>query len=53
MSNSPRDRLNRHGCLLILAVLGLFLVLYLLVGFNSEPGNSVASNIQTVPAPAQ
>jgi hypothetical protein len=34
----------------ILAVLGFFILLYLLVSVNSEPENRLASNIQTLPA---
>jgi hypothetical protein len=35
------------------AVLAVFVALYMFVGFNAEPGNSVATNIQTVPAPTR
>lgn len=50
MPNSPRDLRNRKGCFAILAVLGFFVLLYLLAGLNSRPENSVDSNIQTLPA---
>ncbi|MGZ2411273.1 hypothetical protein ACUXST_000670 [Sphingomonas sp. F9_3S_D5_B_2] len=46
----PQSR-NRRGCFTILAILVAFLGLYMLVSFNAQPGNDVAQNIQTVPAP--
>jgi hypothetical protein len=49
MPNSPLDRRNRVGCFVILGILALFVALYLLAGFNAEPGNSVLSNIQALP----
>jgi hypothetical protein len=41
---------NRRGCFVILAIIALFIALYLLVGFNASPGNNVVQDIQTVPA---
>lgn len=51
LPNSPNDRRNRIGCFIILAVLALFVALYLLVGSSGGPGNSVTENIPVMPAP--
>jgi hypothetical protein len=43
-------RRNRTGCYVILVILTLFVALYLLAGFNAEPGNNSTEDIQTLPA---
>jgi hypothetical protein len=53
LPNSPNDRRNRIGCFVILAILALFVALYLFAGFNAAPENSVAQNIPTMPSPAR
>jgi hypothetical protein len=50
MPNSPEGRRNRIGCFIILALLVVFAVLYLIVGFSAEPGNNVTERIQPIPA---
>lgn len=50
MPNSPGDRFNRKGCLLILAILALFIILYMLVGLSAAPQNRVTTKIQPAPA---
>jgi hypothetical protein len=50
LPKSPEGRRNRIGCLVIAAVLALFVALYLLVGFNAQPGNNVTEEIHTLPA---
>jgi hypothetical protein len=49
MTNSPRDRRNRKGCFVILAILAFFILLYLFVSVNSKPEDRAASKIHTVP----
>lgn len=50
MPNSPGDKFNRKGCVVILAIIALFIILYLVVGFTARPQNQVTTKIQTAPA---
>jgi hypothetical protein len=53
MPNLPQssdNRRNRTGCFVILGIVAVAVALYLLAGFNAEPGNSSTEQIQTVPA---
>jgi len=40
---------NRKGCFIILAVIALFIAIFIIVGLQAGPGNNVAEDIQTVP----
>ncbi len=49
LPNSPNAQRNRRGCFVMVAVLVLFLALYLTVGLNGDPRNEVSEDIQAVP----
>jgi hypothetical protein len=51
--NSPNDRRNRIGCFVILAVLALFVALYMFAGFSAEPANNAAEDIPAAPGAAR
>jgi hypothetical protein len=46
----PPPLRNRKGCFIILAIVILFVVLYLIAGIHALPGNNAAQQIQTLPA---
>jgi hypothetical protein len=50
VAQEPQSARNRKGCFVILAIVALFIALYMLVGFRASPGNNVAQDIPTVPA---
>jgi hypothetical protein len=50
MARLPDTVRNRKGCFIILAILVLFVALYIFVGIRAGPGNNVAEDIQTVPS---
>ena len=50
VQQDPPSARNRTGCFIILAILALFITLYLLVGVSAPPGNNAAQDIPAVPA---
>ena len=46
----PAARRNRTGCLIIVAMIALFVTLYFAVGLAGEPRNEVSEDIPTMPA---
>lgn len=50
MPSSPGDRRNLWGCLAIATILVAFIIIYVLIGLNAKPANSVATKIQISPS---